>query len=131
MQNWLFLMFAGCTVDVIQKGPFYKALKSNELLVDLYVKNAATFNVVFDDDLKNMGGSTDMGNVFQIKPSIHPNIRIPTDGVNHTHEFTKAAGSKEAQLPTLISAKCMAMTAIDLICNPKLLVDVKEKFNKN
>lgn len=78
----------------------------------------------------DMVASTDMGNVSQIKPSIHPVFRIPTEGANHTHAFTKATGSQEAQLPTLNSAKSMAMTAIDLICNPKLLVDINETFNK-
>ena len=84
----------------------------------------------FNDSPNDMVASTDMGNVSQIKPSIHPLVRIPTEGANHTHAFTKATGSPEAQLPTLNSAKSMAMTAIDLICNPKLLLDVKENFNK-
>ena len=49
---------------------------------------------------------------------------------NHTYAFTKAAISQKAQPSTLNSAKCMAMTVIDLICNPKLLKDVKENFKK-
>ena len=122
--------FSGCTVDVIRKGPFYSAVKTNETLVDLYVKNAAVLKVPFNDRPNDMVASTDMGNVSQIKPSIHPLMRIPTEGANHTHAFTKAAGSEEAQLPTLNSAKSMAMTAIDLICSPRLLLDVKENFNK-
>lgn len=122
--------FSGCTVDVIRKGPFYSAVKTNETLVDLYVKNATVLKVPFNDSPNDMVASTDMGNVSQIKPSIHPLMRIPTEGANHTHAFTKAAGSEEAQLPTLNSAKSMAMTAIDLICSPRLLLDVKENFNK-
>ena len=127
----LFLQqFTGCTVDVIQKDPFYSALKTNEVLIDLYVKNAKALNVPFNDCQDDMVASTDMGNVSQIKPSIHPLIRIPTEGASHTHAFTKATGSQEAQPSTLDSAKCMAMTVIDLICNPKLLKDVKENFKK-
>lgn len=120
----------GCTVDVFTKDPFYSAVTTNEILIDLYIKNAKTLNVEFKDAVSDMVASTDMGNVSQIKPSIHPLFKIPTKGANHTHEFTKSTGSQESQLPTLNSAKSMAMTAVDLICNPKLILDVKDKFTK-
>lgn len=70
---------------------------------------------------KKLLASTDMGNISQIKPSIHPLYRIKVDGANHTHQFTEAVGRKENQLPTLNSAKSMAMTAIDIVTNDDLL----------
>ena len=94
------------------------------------MKNAKLLGVPFNDSQSDMAASTDMGNVSQIKPLIHPLFRITTEGANHTDAFTKAAGSSENQLPTLNSAKSMAMTVVDILCNPKLLVDVKEKFKK-
>ena len=126
----MYALRIGCTVDISTKLPPYSSVKTNAVLIDLYVKNAKALNVPFNDGQGDMVASTDMGNVSQIKPSIHPVFRIPAEGANHTHAFTKATGSQEAQLPTLNSAKSMAMTAIDLICNPRLLVDIKETFNK-
>lgn len=120
----MYTLYIGCAVDISTKLPPYSSVKTNEVLIDLYVKNAKALNVQFNDCQDDMVASTDMGNVSQIKPSIHPLIRIPTEGANHTHAFTKATGSQEAQPSTLDSAKCMAMTVIDLICNPKLLKDV-------
>ena len=122
--------FAGCTVDVIQKDLFYSALKTNKVLIDSYVANTKALDVPFNDCQSGMFASTGLGNVSQIKPSIHRIFRIPTEGANHTYAFTKAAVSQKAQPSTLNSAKCMAMTVIDLICNPKLLKDVKENFKK-
>lgn len=37
-------------------------------------------------------GSSDMGNVSQIIPSIHPFFGIGTQAANHTRQFTEAAG---------------------------------------
>ena len=126
----MYTLYIGCAVDISTKLPPYSSVKTNEVLIDLYVKNAKALNVQFNDCQDDMVASTDMGNVSQIKPSIHPVFRIPAEGANHTHAFTKATGGQEAQLPTLNSAKSMAMTAIDLICNPKLLLDIKETFNR-
>ena len=126
----MYTLYIGCAVDISTKLPPYSSVKTNEVLIDLYVKNAKALNVQFNDCQDDMVASTDMGNVSQIKPSIHPVFRIPAEGANHTHAFTKATGGQEAQLPTLNSAKSMAMTAIDLICNPNLLLDIKETFNR-
>ena len=125
----IMISFSGCTVYVIRKGLFYSAVKTNETLIDLYVKIATALKVPFDDSLRDMVTSTDMGNVSQIKPSIYPLLQIPTKGANHTHAFTKAADNQEVQLATLNSAS-MAITAIGSICNPKLLANVKQNFNK-
>ena len=99
-------------------------------MIDLYVKNAKSLGVPFDDDdmTTKLMASTDMGNVSKMKPSIHPLFKIKTSGANHTHEFTNGTGHADNQLPTLNSAKSMAMTAIDVICDPKLMVNVRKDF---
>ena len=80
------------------------------------------------DQLKAMAGSTDMGNVSYVKPSIHPMFKIG-NAMNHTVEFTAAAGVPEAQQPTLNSAKAMMMTGIEVISDGKLLKSIKEEFD--
>ena len=77
-----------------------------------------------------MVGSTDMGNVSHHKPSIHPMFKIPTEGPNHTKEFTNASIKPEAQGPTIKIAKCLAMTAIDVLCDKKLVEEMYDDFNK-
>jgi len=118
----------GCTVDISEDDPFYSAVKTNKILTDFYVKNAKSLGVKFNDPDSSMVASTDMGNVSQIKPSIHPLYRINTAGANHTHEFTKATGSAESQLPTLNSGKSMAMTAIDVVFTPNIMKEVLNDF---
>lgn len=110
--------------------PKYSAVKTNPTLINLYVKHAKELGVEFNDDeyRTKLLASTDMGNVSQIKPSIHPLFKIKSEGPNHTHQFTTAAGHEENQLATLKSAKSMAMAALDVICNPSLMEDIKKEF---
>ena len=124
----------GCVVDTIKDAsPLYDSVAVNKTLIDLYIKNASSLGVDFNNTLpqhKNRG-STDMGNVSRIKPSIHPFFKINSSNAsNHTFKFTEAAILDENQLPTLNSAKSMAMTAIEVVCNEKILKKMKEDFQK-
>ena len=127
-----FLNFLGCTVDLVENDPFYSAVITNKTLIDLYVANAKSLGVEFEDvDATKLTASTDMGNISKIKPSIHPLYKIAVTGPNHTHEFTSGTGHPDNQLPTLNSAKAMAMTAIDVMCDPQLMVNVNNDFKQS
>lgn len=80
--------------------------------------------------LNALSGSTDFGNVTFEVPGIHPYFFIGSDALNHTEEYTKAAGSKEAQYYTLRTAKSLAMTALDVIFKPDLLESVREEWKR-
>ena len=67
-------------------------------MAELYYKNARATGVDFETHgVKNKdslpAGSTDMGNVSYVVPSIHPMFYIGTDAVNHTRGFTEASGN--------------------------------------
>ena len=79
---------------------------------------------------KDAAGSTDMGNVSYVKPSIHPFYKIDSPGMNHTEAFTKGAGDDSAQAPTMIAAKAMMMTGIDVLCESKLMDEINAEFAK-
>uniref|UniRef100_A0A7M5XFK9 Peptidase M20 domain-containing protein 2 n=1 Tax=Clytia hemisphaerica TaxID=252671 RepID=A0A7M5XFK9_9CNID len=123
----------GCTMEMKESGPFYAAVNTNQVMIDLYIGNAKSLGVPFEDDhmRETFQASTDMGNVSAMKPSIHPIYKIKSEDVNHNHGFTKAAGSSESQLPTLNSAKSMAMTAIDIVCEKGLLNKIQKSFKES
>merc|ERR1719378_285065 len=120
----------GCTMEMSESSPYFAAVNTNEVMIDLYIENAKSLGVQFNDDHMRevLQASTDMGNVSAIKPSIHPIFKIKSEETNHNHGFTKASGSAESQLPTLNSAKSMAMTAIDIICEEGLLQKIQKSF---
>jgi hypothetical protein len=75
------------------------------------------------------GGSTDMGNVSYLTPSIHPMLAVAPRGVSlHSPQFADYTKSKEADKAVLDGAKIMAMTVIDLWTRAELQTAVRESF---
>jgi amidohydrolase len=76
-------------------------------------------------------GSSDMGNVSQIVPAIHPYVTIAEPGTGgHTAAFEVAAASEWGDRALLRSAKAMAMTAVELMTQPDLLAQAKAEFDE-
>jgi metal-dependent amidase/aminoacylase/carboxypeptidase family protein len=76
-------------------------------------------------------GSSDMGNVSQVVPSIHPCVVIVDSGTGgHTHEFAVAAASERGHEALMRSAKAMALTAVDLLTQPALMTQVNREFSE-
>ncbi|XP_056151368.1 peptidase M20 domain-containing protein 2-like [Lampris incognitus] len=121
-------MATGCQVKITYPNPAYSNILPNATLANLYEKNGKVLGIQFQKEANNFSGSTDFGNVSFIVPGIHPLFYICSDAVNHTEEYTKAAGAEEAQLYTLRTAKALAMTAVDVLCSPDLLRQVREDF---
>jgi amidohydrolase len=74
-------------------------------------------------------GSSDMGNVSQLVPSLHPYLAIgqATMG-HHTVEFREAAAAPEGHRAMIQAAMLMAMTAVDLLAEPENVVKVRNAF---
>jgi metal-dependent amidase/aminoacylase/carboxypeptidase family protein len=74
------------------------------------------------DGSSRVVGSTDMGNVSHLVPSIHPMIKVAPDGVPiHTPDFAVYAINEAADRAVLDGAKAMAMTVVDLWAGEGLL----------
>ena len=75
-------------------------------------------------------GSTDMGNVSQVMPALHPYIDISPDGPGHTAEFAVASRSPAGYEAMIVAAKVLAMTAVDLLAVPGKVAEVHEAFRQ-
>ena len=74
-------------------------------------------------------GSTDMGNISSLIPSIHPFFSVSADRVPwHSREFAAAARTPRALETMHVAAKALAFTAIDLLARPDLLKQTKAAF---
>jgi metal-dependent amidase/aminoacylase/carboxypeptidase family protein len=121
-----------CTVDHEWHGHTYADMVNNGPMVAAYVSNAARIGRNVVDPAVNgrrVVGSTDMGNVSYLVPSIHPMIKVAADGVAiHTLEFAEWARSPDGDKAVLDGAKAMAMTIIDLWTSAQLRDDVTAAF---
>lgn len=72
-------------------------------------------------------GSSDVGNVSQVIPTIQPNVSISDTYVaGHSEEFKAAAKSEKGLASIAIAAETLALTALDLIQQPELLAKIKQ-----
>ncbi|KAK7487752.1 hypothetical protein BaRGS_00021019 [Batillaria attramentaria] len=120
----------GCQVEYKFDPKGYSSLLSNGVMASLYAENAEKVGVVIEKDpekLKRAGGSTDMGNVSHVVPSIHPKYHI-TMASAHTPDFATCARTPEAEDNSLAVAKALAMTAIDFLTTPQLVQQAKVEF---
>ena len=76
-------------------------------------------------------GSSDVGNVSQVIPTIQPTIRIIDHPTPWHSEESKAAAKSEMGLASIaLGAKALALTALDLIEDPALLRQIKADHEK-
>jgi amidohydrolase len=108
----------------------YANMVSNPVLADLYGGHLQTLGVTVEaPDPREPMGSTDMGDVSQVIPSIHPYVAIAPPGVaGHSVEMREAACSPQGDEGLMLSVKAMAMTVIDLLAQPHLVTQAQEAF---
>ena len=124
-------MAADCTVTFDWKKNTFADLVDNVPLLESYIRNASQFGRKMTTEFLpgTGGGSTDMGNISYLTPSIHPMIAVAPEGVSlHTPEFADFATNDDATRAILDGAKIMAMTAIDLWTNDALVAEMREAF---
>ncbi len=111
----------------------YAPLRNNFTLARLFRKNLQSLGRrVHLVDPRIGIGSSDIGNVSQVVPSIHPLIAIASaQAVTHSPQFAKAAASEAGMRGLFDAAKALAMTAVDLMAEPAMLDRVKEEFARN
>jgi amidohydrolase len=110
----------------------YSAMRSNRVLAELYCQNmTAAGREMPLEDPENRFGSSDMGNVSQAVPSIHPAIAIaPLNVLGHSPEFAEAAVSERGAQGMIDAAKAMAMTAVDLLADTITVTRAWEELKK-
>lgn len=123
----------GCEMSHRWIDPAYDDLVTNQHLDGLYAKNAARVGrtVRSRDAAPEFLGSTDMGNVSQVVPSIHPMIAAAPSGTSiHTEAFAAAAVSDLGDLAVIDGARTLAATAIDLWARPELVAEAKTELRR-
>ena len=110
----------------------YASMRNNLALAQLFVQNMQSLGRRINLSAPaNSFGSTDMGNVSQLVPSIHPHVSIAAKEIAiHSSQFALAAASETGIKGMLDAAKALAMTVVDLVANPEALSKVKEEFEQ-
>ena len=107
-----------CEVKITIPDYRYEEIDNNKILCDLYFENSKDVGreMIYQKDSVRPGlGSTDMGNISQAFPSIHPMLSIG-DGssVNHQPEFAAETVTESGHKAIYDGAYAMGATIIDL-----------------
>ena len=93
----------------------------------VYLKNLLSLGEPYDPKLRVPLGSSDVGNVSQVIPTIQPMIRISEVPVaGHSVEKLEACRSEMGLRSVALGAKVLALTALDLIQSPELLENIQK-----
>lgn len=118
----------GCEVSIRQNTPAYLAVETNSVLAQFAEEAYSELGREIYKPFKRYG-STDMGNVSQVVPAIHPVIELTSEANPHTHEFAAAAGSQEANSTIADGAVMLAATALSVFSEPSILTRLQESFS--
>jgi amidohydrolase len=109
---------AGCDLSIEEESPRYAEFRTDEGLQACYARNAGELGRVFTDATARSASmaraSTDMGNVSQRVPAIHPYVGIDSlPAVNHQAEFAAHCVTPAAERALLDAATALAWTVVD------------------
>lgn len=120
----------GTSHHVKRAGHDYHPHKINYALADLFRQNLEALGSSVDQGPEDEDlGSTDVGNVSQVVPTIQPTIAICGPKVTcHMPEFAVASASPAGEEGMLLAARAMALTGLDLLRNRDALLRIKGEF---
>jgi metal-dependent amidase/aminoacylase/carboxypeptidase family protein len=111
--------------------PAYADMVDNGPMVELYRANLARTgrSLIDPTSLDGIVGSTDMGNISHLVPSIHPMIAVsPPNVAIHTADFVRYARGPEGDRAVLDGARAMAGTVADLWAQPGAMEAARSAF---
>jgi amidohydrolase len=115
----------------IELIPGYRSMMSNESLARVFGEHCKALGRTLKHMDPSPGtGSTDMGDVSHVVPSIHPMLGIVDEGTTTIHQraFATAAASDRGVDTAILAAKAMARAAVELATNASLLDRVRTEF---
>ncbi|WP_454859446.1 amidohydrolase [Promicromonospora soli] len=117
----------GASVRAAENTPPYFSLVQNPTLVGLA---GDAYRALGREPQLNApaGGSTDMGNVSQVVPAIHPMIELEPGLTAHTREFAAAADGPHAAAAVTDGAAMLAAVALAAFRDPAVVERARAEF---
>ncbi len=121
----------GCHADVEEVGELNAPMKLNHAFCDVYRGALRTLGLPEDTQPADRNvGSSDVGNVSRVVPTIHPHVPM-RPGINiHTRAFADATITSDGHRAILEGVKCLGLTAIELFFNPDALRNIAKEFKE-
>lgn len=121
---------AGCRLQVEEDERVLAPLRINRRLSALYSAQLAYLGLQESAaPIDRNKGSSDIGNVSQVVPTIHPHVPIG-EGVHiHSEDFANATISGQGRSAALEGAMALALTAAELAASRELREEIRAEFD--
>jgi amidohydrolase len=111
----------------------YRDMRNNMTMARLFgghLESASSGRKARETDERVGAGSTDMGDVSHVVPSIHPYLAIvdENEALCHQHRFAHAAASDRGLRTASDAAKALARTAVEVLTDENLRRSVQEEW---
>ncbi|HSO35721.1 MAG TPA: M20 family metallopeptidase [Labilithrix sp.] len=124
-------MASGVKVEIVVREG-YRDMRNNLAMARRFGAHLETSSgrKAAETDGRVGAGSTDMGDVSHVVPSIHPYLAIvdENEALCHQHRFAAASGSDRGLDTAYQAAKAMARTAVELLLDEPLRAAVHEEW---
>jgi len=122
----------GCTLEIEEDPRIIAPMKILPAFYRIYSEQLALLGLEESEAPQDKNkGSSDIGNLSQTVPTIHPHVPIG-EGINiHTEGFAAATVSKRGELAAEEGATALALTAIELIFSPARRADISKEFRES
>lgn len=124
-------MATGCRLETEEDPRIIAPMKILRSYYRVYSGQVARLGLVEADSPPDRNkGSSDIGNLSQLLPTIHPHVPIG-EGINiHTEGFARATVSPQGEAATVEGATLLALTALELIYSPALREEIIKEFHE-
>jgi amidohydrolase len=120
----------GCTGELREVAPAYEPVLANPVLAQLAADafTAAGRPIDIYTSVEGSAGSTDMGNVSQLVPALHPYLQVTPGLAVHTRDFAAAAGGPDGDAAVRDGSTILATMIVALLTRPELLEQARVAF---
>ena len=122
---------SGCRLEIESDPRVIAPLKIIPAFYRIYSEKLALLGLVEADARPDRNkGSSDIGNLSQVVPTIHPHVPIG-DGINiHTNGFAAATVSPKGEMAAIEGATALALTVIELAYSPPVREEIVKIFHE-
>ncbi len=115
-----------------EKTNIYTERYPNRFIAERLKDNMVRFNEdMLYPEANIKYGSSDIGNVSLVVPTIHSYLKTAQPGINgHTIEFAKASKADYAHQQMIKGAMGLALTGYDILSDKELQKDIYDEFHK-
>ncbi len=123
----------GTTASLSQPRPLYSERKNNKAMAYRLADYLEELGVAFEEpNSATPAGSSDIGNVSLVVPTIHPYLQVAPRGTpSHSKVFQEFTGGSEAQASMLQMAEALANLGADALMDPALMEKIRLEFDES